>query len=352
MRAEPVGHEEVEVAEGAADARVGGDEGLVAGAELGHLGLVPDARAAVGVDVLRVDLRVQELDDALALGLVDAEVAVHAEGLGHQGQRRPDLDGAHEREVAGEVGAREAKQCNEELDLPAVVGPTLPSGRTEEGGLEALVQGVDVDELGVVVLAAPALENSDGVVDVHGLEPHGYGDVVAVGGLDEHGGLEPLHPVRELEVGLPNCRRRLGSGRDDEPLGVVVVGVDGLPINHQPAPLARPHHVRDAVADELDDLVLEVWVHDGLHPRGDVVGQNVLLPEVDELHARPALELRDGLGARHEALVVEGQDHGLAAVLVEVAVDDAGELRVDEVRPRLDALRLHELDLPVDEGGL
>ena len=64
---EPVLHEEIEVAEGAADAGVGGDERLVARAELGDLGLVPDARAAVGVDVLGVDLGVEELDDPLSL---------------------------------------------------------------------------------------------------------------------------------------------------------------------------------------------------------------------------------------------------------------------------------------------
>lgn len=162
---------------------------------------MPDALAAVGVDVLRVDLRVQELDDALALGLVDGGVALHAEGLGHEGQALPDLDGAHERQVAGEVRAREPEERDEELDLPAVAA-ALPPGGAVERGLEARVQGVDVDELGHVL--APTLEDRNGVVDFHGFESQCDGNIVPVGRLDEHGRLEPAHPVGELDVRLPN----------------------------------------------------------------------------------------------------------------------------------------------------
>lgn len=349
---DPVLHEEVDVAQSAANTRVGGNKGLVPGAELGNLCLMPDARAAVGVDVLWVNLGIKELDDAFPLSLVDAGIPFHVEGPRHKRQAVPDLDRADERQVASEIGATEAQERDEQLDLPAVTA-VFSSGGALKGRFEARVQGVDVDELVLFVLAF-ALENSNGMVNVDDLEPEGNGDVISISGLDEHGGLKSFHPIRELDVSLSYSRSRFLSREADfyQPISTVLVRLDDLPVDDKPASFKSPYEMRNAVADELNDLVLEVRVHDGLFPLGDVVRQHVVLPEFDDVHACSALELGDGLGLRHEALVVESEYDGAAAVLVKVAIDDARELRIQKVRPCLYDICLHELDLPVDERGL
>jgi hypothetical protein len=92
------------------------------------------------------------------------------------------------------------------------------------------LQGVDVDEF--LFALAPAFEDRDGMVDVDVLEPQRDWNVVPVGGLDEHGGLEPPHPIWKLDVGLANGRRRLWGGGRDAPLDIVLVRLNGLPVNH------------------------------------------------------------------------------------------------------------------------
>jgi hypothetical protein len=137
-------------------------------------------------------------------------------------------------------------------------------------------------------------------------------------------------------------------------LAVVTVDVldRHLPIDDQPtAARRRQDEPGNVEADELDDAVLEPRVHDGLLPlHREVVGERAGLVEVDDLDARAPLALGDGLGPGHVALVVEREDHRRAAVEEEVAHDGRGEFGIQEVGPGLHALRLHELDLPVDEA--
>jgi len=126
----------------------------------------------------------------------------------------------------------------------------------------------------------------------------------------------------------------------------------GLPVDNQAAALGRRHEPRNVGADELNHAVLEPRVHDGLLPLDrQVVWQGAGLVKIDDLDAGPPLALCDGLGPGHEALVVKGQHDRRAAVEEKVAHDGGGELGVDEISPRQDALRLHEFDLPVDEAS-
>ena len=77
--------------------------------------LVPYARATARVNVLRVYFRIQELDDAFSLRLVDAHrvVCFHGKGPRYQRQAFPDLYRADERKIAREICAAETQERDE-----------------------------------------------------------------------------------------------------------------------------------------------------------------------------------------------------------------------------------------------
>ena len=62
LKCESVGHEEVDVAQRADDADVGGNEALVALPKLEHLGLAPDAVTHIGINMLAKRFSVFQLN--------------------------------------------------------------------------------------------------------------------------------------------------------------------------------------------------------------------------------------------------------------------------------------------------
>ena len=286
-------------------------------------------------------LCVQQLDDALSLRHADGVRRLHVEGLYNEWQVVPHALRADEREVAGEVGASEPEQRDEELDLPPRTALTA-SGCACELLLKKGVHSIDVNVL-VSCGRLPRLENPHRGLKFTGLESKGDGDIVSICCLDEHGTLKVPHPECKLDISLPdggfpvNTAAQHGLDRFRRVSRITILA-DFEPVNHQGTSRCWWFYESGHISTyHLDDTVAEALVHDGFFPsRRNVVWQDIHLGELDNLHSRSTLELRDGLGTGNMTPIVESEHHCLAPIVAKMSIYERSELGIDEMGPCLD----------------
>eukprot|EP00960_Hanusia_phi_P064514 765814-Hanusia_phi.AAC.5 len=232
-------------------------------------------------------------------------------------------DGEEREHAAGRPGPRNARRevvaevAGQAVDIHVLVGDL---------GLPRVRPGLDSDPVDGDLGYGDLLPGP--VLHVH----EGHGHVVAVDGVDEHRAQVGVRG--ELDVALP---LEVGVGEGEGPDQAALVGREGERAG-QPG------------LDEVDDPRLEQAVADGRLPAvRDDRGEAVPAREPEVAHLLVALALRHALARGHVLVVVEGQDHRRAPRL-QVPLDAAGELAVDEPVPGVDVRGLHQLDLPVDEG--